>query len=73
MAHDRRAVRRPDGSRYRSYLLRLWQETPGDADRVVLQDVVSGEWRGFSSLESLFAYLNASRAQTDGDGDGSLG
>jgi hypothetical protein len=73
MTQDRKAARRQDESRYRSYLLRLWQEAPGDADRVVLQDVVGGETRGFPSLESLFAYLNASRGQADGDKGGDHG
>ena len=72
MTQDRSDARSPDGSTYRSYLLRLWQEAPGDADRVILQDVLGGETRGFPSLESLFAYLEASRAQTNGDNDGGL-
>ena len=72
MTQDPSEGRSPDGSRYRSYLLRLWQEAPGDADRVVLQDVVGGETRGFPSLESLFVYLDAAREQVEGGEDGSL-
>ena len=69
MTEEQSERRSPDGSRYRSYLLRLWQEAPGDGDRVVLQDVVGGETRGFASLESLFAYLETARAQLEGRGD----
>jgi hypothetical protein len=70
MTQDRKAARRQDESRYRSYLLRLWQEAPGDADRVILQDVLGGETRGFPSLESLFAYLDTTRGQLEGGEDG---
>jgi hypothetical protein len=52
----------------RSYLLRLWQEVPGGRERALLQDVLGGEPRGFSSLESLFAYLDATRGQSGGEG-----
>jgi hypothetical protein len=65
MTKDWSAVRRPDGSTYRSYLLRLWQEAPGDADRVLLQDVVSGATRGFPSLESLFAFWRTLRVPSE--------
>jgi hypothetical protein len=70
MTQYRSEARSPDRSRYRSYLLRLWQEAPGDRDRVVLQDVLGGEMRGFPSLESLFAYLVASGRSMDGDEEG---
>jgi hypothetical protein len=65
MTQDPSADRRPEGSTYRSYLLRLWQEAPGDADRAVLQDVVGGETRGFPSLESLFAFFRTLRVPSE--------
>ena len=44
---------------YRSYLLRLWQvrEADGLAWRASLEEVKTGEQRGFTSLEDLIAYL----------------
>lgn len=51
--------------RYRSYLLRLWQEAPGGECRVLLQDVVSNEPHYFTNLESLFAYLNGVHRQSE--------
>jgi hypothetical protein len=65
MTQDPSADQRPDGSTYRSYLLRLWQEAPGDADRVLLQDVVGGETRGFPSLESLFVFFRTLRVPSE--------
>ena len=52
----------PIFSHYQAYLLRLWQETPHTPWRVSLQSTVDNERFGFSSLESLFAFLEA---QTD--------
>lgn len=43
---------------YQSYLLRLWQESPGAEQRALLQDVLTGERRHFSNLDYLLAYLN---------------
>jgi hypothetical protein len=45
-------------SQYQSYLLRMWQESPQAPWRVSLQDATTGERRGFSDLESLYAYLS---------------
>ena len=44
---------------YQAYLLRLW---PVEANgrtywRAFIQDVTSGDRRGFETLEALFAYL----------------
>jgi hypothetical protein len=46
-------------SRYHSYLFRLWLE-PGEAEatwRASLEDAHTGERRGFTSLEALFAFV----------------
>jgi hypothetical protein len=50
MAHPRR---------YLSYLLRLWQESDGDAAiwRASLESPQTGERRGFANLASLVAFL----------------
>ncbi len=49
---------------YHSYLLRLWlvQEETGVSWRATLEDVKTGEQRGFASLEELIVYLQ-SRAE----------
>ena len=52
----------PVFTQYQAYLLRLWQETPHTPWRVSLQSTVNNERFGFSSLESLFAFLES---QTD--------
>lgn len=43
--------------RYRSYLLRLWQQQPDTLWRASLQDASTGERMAFLDLESLFVYL----------------
>ena len=47
--------------RYRSYLLRLWQETSDDALtwRVSLEDVMTHQHYTFSTVASLIAFLTA--------------
>ena len=47
---------------YKSYLLRLWRVTHNGelVWRASLQSPISGQQQGFTSLESLFAYLAAS-------------
>ena len=40
-----------DDMQYNSYLLRLWQEGPGGEQRVMLQDILSGEFSIDSSLD----------------------
>ena len=47
--------------RYRSYLLRLWQETSDDALtwRVSLEDVMTRQHYTFSTVASLIAFLTA--------------
>ena len=45
--------------RYLSYLLRLWQESNGEAPlwRASLESPQSDERRGFAGLDELFAHL----------------
>ena len=49
-------------SGYLSYLLRLWQDNNGDTEgkaawRASLESSLTGEKRGFASLDDLFAFL----------------
>ncbi|OGO62572.1 MAG: hypothetical protein A2030_11285 [Chloroflexi bacterium RBG_19FT_COMBO_50_10] len=58
---------------YISFLLRLWQvPTNGEhAWRVLLENVQTGEKRGFAGLEELLAYLcqvTADTNETSGEG-----
>ncbi len=61
-----------DESTYLSYLLRLWRGA--DKERPVwhasLEHPISGERRGFSSLEALFTFLRRACApEPDDDAD----
>lgn len=52
---------------YRSHILRLWQESASAADaeptwRFSLEDVHTGERRGFADLAALCAHLQAQTA-----------
>lgn len=52
----------PDTSKWenqsvQSYLLRLWQEEPGGAWRILLLETASSERHGFADLDHLFEYL----------------
>jgi hypothetical protein len=52
---------------YYSFLLRLWQ-VPTDGEhawRILLENVQSGEKRGFASTEELFTYIRQISAQAD--------
>jgi hypothetical protein len=58
---------------YFSYLLRIWQiPVNGEkARRILLENIQTGEKRGFSSLEELTVYLNqvsSQENQTSGEG-----
>ncbi len=54
--------------RYKSYLLRCWQERSRSQNeqsklwRFSLEDTRSGQQRGFANLEALTAYLQAALA-----------
>jgi hypothetical protein len=50
-----------------SYLLRLWQVSSNgeQAWRILLENVQTGEKRGFASLEELLAYLRRLSAKND--------
>lgn len=56
---------------YRAYLLRLWQvgQKSGTTWRARLEDVHTGEARGFTSLEELYDFL---RKQVDGFNQGAV-
>ena len=56
-------------TRYRSFLLRLWQEEPSGERRAMLQDVVSGESLSFPNLESLTNHLSATMGGQEGKMD----
>jgi len=61
-------VRRQSEGRYLAYMLRLWQ-AKGEGEplwRASLEDVRTGERRGFASLEELFAYLKDETGHTKG-------
>ena len=54
--------------RYRVYLLRLWQAADDQGHstwRAALEDVRSGERRGFASLAQLSAFLESQTAGQD--------
>jgi hypothetical protein len=54
-----------ENAKYHSFLLRLWQ-VPIDGDlawRILLENVQSGEKRGFASTEELFAFIRLVTAQ----------
>ncbi|MGD1992527.1 MAG: hypothetical protein PVI59_04965 [Anaerolineae bacterium] len=44
---------------YRAYLLRMWQEAPGQPWRALLQDAGTHERYGFADLDRLLAFLHA--------------
>ena len=59
---------------YYSFLLRLWQvkEDGGQEWRATLENVESGEKRGFTSVEELLAYLSqvtSKMDETSGEGN----
>ena len=51
------AVARLDPERYRSYLLRLWRESPDVPWRVQVHCVQSGVERRFAGLAELYEFL----------------
>ena len=60
-----------DGRRYASYLLRMWQVENGDSPhwRASLEDTHTGERRGFSSLITMYKYLDRVAALTAENGE----
>jgi hypothetical protein len=42
---------------YQSYLLRIWQNSPGSERRIMLQDVITNQHWHFVDLERLFEFL----------------
>jgi hypothetical protein len=64
------AARNIDADRYRSYMLRLWREAPGEPWRCQIRCVGTGrEWR-FAGLAETFEFLLADTASGDQDEDG---
>jgi hypothetical protein len=63
-----RPVRRESEGRYLAYMLRLWQVKGegGSSWRASLEDVRTGERRGFASLEELFTYLREGMGRAEG-------
>ena len=56
---------KPDQLDYRSYLLRIWRVGGGPpAWRASLQEVLSGDLVGFTSLEKLFEHLRVETGDT---------
>ena len=53
-------------ARYRSYLIRLWQERTHHSWRASAQAVQSGDKRYFSDLHELFAFLQAQTVAAGG-------
>jgi hypothetical protein len=55
------------GTDYYSFLLRLWRvkEYGGQGWRASLENLESGEKRGFACLEELLIYLSQAAAQED--------
>jgi hypothetical protein len=60
-------AREAGARQYRSYLIRLWCETPDRRWQASLEDPGTGKRIGFASLEQLFVYL---MEQVDGDTQG---
>lgn len=51
---------------YGAYLVRLWQDTPGNAWRASAQSIQHGEVFRFSSLQDLFDFLeNETQCRVD--------
>jgi hypothetical protein len=66
-----------EGENYRSYLLRLWREDGGQPPwrqpwRASLESAVTGDCRGFASLDALFRFLRQQTgASSNSDQEGS--
>ena len=55
-------------SKYHSYLLRMWQvpESQGTGWRASLEDVQTGELKGFQDLNGLIDYLQGQVLESQG-------
>lgn len=51
-----------DPDRYRSYLLRLWREAPGEPWRCQVQCLGTGQELRFGALAEMFGFLLADAA-----------
>ena len=63
---ERIAAAIADPERYRSYLLRLWRESPDAPWRVHVHCVQSGVERRFAGLAGLFQFLDADASEAQG-------
>jgi hypothetical protein len=61
------AARSVDPDRYRSYLLRLWRESPGEPWRCQVQCVGAGDERRFAGLAEMLEFLLADAAGEEGE------
>jgi hypothetical protein len=52
-------------ARYRSYLVRLWRETPGEPWRCQVHCVTTGRERRFAGLTELFEFLEVEAANSE--------
>lgn len=55
--------------RYRSYVLRLWQERPGDPWRVRLQAAGDDAPQGFANPNTCFDFIRAQLAEEVREGE----
>jgi hypothetical protein len=59
------ALMKPTVTDYHAWLLRLWRETPYTPWRIALENVSTGERKGFADLQALVVYLQTvSAAET---------
>jgi len=64
------AVRMIDLDRYRSYMVRLWRETPGGPWRCQVSCVGTDRERRFAGLAEMFEFLAADAADESDGADG---
>jgi hypothetical protein len=57
--HEAAPTRCVDPARYRSYLVRLWREAPGEPWRCQVHCVTTRRERRFAGLAELFEFLEA--------------
>jgi hypothetical protein len=64
------AAHSTDPDRYRSYMVRLWREAPGDPWRCQVQCVGTGREQRFAGLTELFEFLVVDVAGGSEGGEG---
>ena len=58
---------KPGATDYHAWLLRMWRESPYVPWRIALENVSTGERRGFANLEALLAFLQMAVTGEEGD------